>query len=551
MGQSDEGQMKKRRLWADRPVRFKILTIAIIALVGLLTVSTLSAISLLRTQEQARELSDQTLKPTELMTEFANSFQRDRADANMYISQDEAARENTLKTIKEHQAENEARYKEYLALAYAADETGALTMELDDSTVVMKESVDAYYDYLYNTFFPMADKEGNSAAFQKEWNTTYTDMADKAGSDIDVESQSLVDWGDEVMDKVHGTVRSSVVLSIVVTLVTVIILAVLAWLISGSIVRRLKTIGIAIEAVGAGKLTSEAEAQADCADEIGTLAANQTIALKSLRALIVEVATSAKEVAATASNLHANNEELRQNANETGAQSGVVAAAAEQVSSSVQSVAAGAEEMGASIREIAQSANEAAKVAAQATNAAAQANEQVARLGVSSEEIGDVVKVITSIAEQTNLLALNATIEAARAGEAGKGFAVVAGEVKDLAQETARATEDISRRVTAIQADTNDAVAAIGLIGQIVGQINDYQMTIASAVEEQTATTNEMTRSIAEAATGSTEIAANITDIAGGAHQIVTQLEDGQVPLVNRLTKFADGLNDQASRFTY
>ena len=551
MGQSDEGQMKKRRLWADRPVRFKILTIAIIALVGLLTVSTLSAISLLRTQEQARELSDQTLKPTELMTEFANSFQRDRADANMYISQDEAARENTLKTIKEHQAENEARYKEYLALAYAADETGALTMELDDSTVVMKESVDAYYDYLYNTFFPMADKEGNSAAFQKEWNTTYTDMADKAGSDIDVESQSLVDWGDEVMDKVHGTVRSSVVLSIVVTLVTVIILAVLAWLISGSIVRRLKTIGIAIEAVGAGKLTSEAEAQADCADEIGTLAANQTIALKSLRALIVEVATSAKEVAATASNLHANNEELRQNANETGAQSGVVAAAAEQVSSSVQSVAAGAEEMGASIREIAQSANEAAKVAAQATNAAAQANEQVARLGVSSEEIGDVVKVITSIAEQTNLLALNATIEAARAGEAGKGFAVVAGEVKDLAQETARATEDISRRVTAIQADTNDAVAAIGLIGQIVGQINDYQMTIASAVEEQTATTNEMTRSIAEAATGSTEIAANITDIAGGAHQIVTQLEDGQVPLVNRLTKFADGLNEQASRFTY
>ncbi|MFN8192797.1 MAG: methyl-accepting chemotaxis protein [Nocardioidaceae bacterium] len=115
----------------------------------------------------------------------------------------------------------------------------------------------------------------------------------------------------------------------------------------------------------------------------------------------------------------------------------------------------------------------------------------MAELGNSSAEIGNVIKVINSIAEQTNLLALNATIEAARAGEAGKGFAVVANEVKELAQETAKATEDIGHRISAIQSDTENAVTAITEISAIIAQINDTQTTIASAVEEQTATTNE------------------------------------------------------------
>src|SRR5207248_3908370 len=130
----------------------------------------------------------------------------------------------------------------------------------------------------------------------------------------------------------------------------------------------------------------------------------------------------------------------------------------------------------------------------------------VAKLGESSTEIGQVIKVITSIAQQTNLLALNATIEAARAGEAGKGFAVVANEVKELAKETAKATEDISRKIEAIQNDTEGAVAAIGQIGVVIGQINDIQNTVASAVEEQSVTTNEITRNLSEAAKGGVDI---------------------------------------------
>ena len=137
---------------------------------------------------------------------------------------------------------------------------------------------------------------------------------------------------------------------------------------------------------------------------------------------------------------------------------------------------------------------------AEAVQAATAANTTISRLGESSVQIGQVIKVITSIAEQTNLLALNATIEAARAGEAGKGFAVVANEVKELAKETAKETEDISKKIAAIQGDTKGAVDTIGRVEAVIGRINDLSSSIAGAVEEQTATTNEIARNIAEAA---------------------------------------------------
>jgi methyl-accepting chemotaxis protein len=186
------------------------------------------------------------------------------------------------------------------------------------------------------------------------------------------------------------------------------------------------------------------------------------------------------------------------------------------------------EDLGASIKEIAKSANEAAKVATSAVKVADRTNPTVAKLGESSAEIGNVIKVITSIAQQTNLLALNATIEAARAGEAGKGFAVVANEVKELAKQTARATEDISRKIEAIQGDTKGAVEAIALIGKIINQINDIQNTIAGAVEEQTATTGEIGLSGADAARGSAEIARNITSVAQASQQAAEGADNTQ-----------------------
>ncbi|NCT92477.1 methyl-accepting chemotaxis protein [Cellulomonas sp. APG4] len=270
-----------------------------------------------------------------------------------------------------------------------------------------------------------------------------------------------------------------------------------------------------VRAMADGDLTVVPTARSN--DELGDMARALEEALVSLRATLGGAVEVAETVAASAEQLALANSQVAEEAEAASTQAGVVAAAAEQVSRNVQTVAAGAEQMGASIREIAQNASEAAKVASQATGVAEHTNATVTKLGVSSQEIGNVVKVITTIAEQTNLLALNATIEAARAGEAGKGFAVVAGEVKELAQETARATEDIARRVEAIQADTTGAVGAIGQISEIIAAINDYQLTIASAVEEQTATTNEMSRSVTEAATGSSEIAQNITGVAASS----------------------------------
>jgi methyl-accepting chemotaxis protein len=161
-----------------------------------------------------------------------------------------------------------------------------------------------------------------------------------------------------------------------------------------------------------------------------------------------------------------------------------------------------------------------------------------------------VIKVITSIAEQTNLLALNATIEAARAGEAGKGFAVVASEVKDLAQETAKATDDISRRIQTIQSDSNAAVEAIAQISDVVSEINGFQAMIASAVEEQSATTSEMSRNVAEAATGVSEIASNITGVATAAQSTSAGVNESR-RAAEDLAQMSSDLQQLVGRFTY
>ncbi len=204
-------------------------------------------------------------------------------------------------------------------------------------------------------------------------------------------------------------------------------------------------------------------------------------------------------------------------AQEASTQATSVATAAEEINKSVQAVSSGIEEMGSSIKEIAKNANDAARVADEAVRIAEGTNTTIGSLGISSAEIGKVIKVITGIAQQTNLLALNATIEAARAGEAGRGFAVVANEVKELAKETARATEDIGQKIEAIQGGVKGAVDGIARISEVIHHISQVQGSIASAVEEQTITSNEIARRVTEAARGTDDIARSITSVATAA----------------------------------
>jgi methyl-accepting chemotaxis protein len=196
-----------------------------------------------------------------------------------------------------------------------------------------------------------------------------------------------------------------------------------------------------------------------------------------------------------------------------------VAAASEEASANVQSVASATEEMASSVNEISRQVQESATIASQAVEQARKTNDRVGELAKAAARIGDVVELINTIAGQTNLLALNATIEAARAGEAGRGFAVVASEVKALAEQTAKATGEISMQISGIQAATQESVGAIKEIGDTIGRMSEISSTIASAVEEQGAATQEISRNVQQAAQGTMQVSANITDVQRGASE--------------------------------
>ena len=315
-----------------------------------------------------------------------------------------------------------------------------------------------------------------------------------------------------------------------------------------AVIGPLNDVSATLDKLAGGDLT--AQVVTEYAGDFGKLRTSVNALAGQVRTAIQQIGINAAALVSSAEELNKVSQQMSASAEETATQANVVSAASEQVAGNVQTVATGADEMGASIKEIAKNTADATRVATTAVKSAEATNETIGKLGQSSAEIGQVIKVITSIAQQTNLLALNATIEAARAGEAGKGFAVVANEVKELAKETAKATEDISRKIEAIQSDTKGAVAAIGQIGSVIVQINDIQNTIASAVEEQSATTNEISRNLAEAAHGSSEITKNITGVAEAARSTTAGANDTQKS-AQTLERMAAELQGLIAQFKY
>jgi methyl-accepting chemotaxis protein len=325
-----------------------------------------------------------------------------------------------------------------------------------------------------------------------------------AGSSLGNAGITELDW---LLNKCTQDFRSARWNALLLSALALLASGVLVIIVSRSITLPLNHCVTSLRSLAAKNLTVQVRISGT--GELSQIAGAVNQVSEGMRAAIDSIREHARQMQAS--------HQLSASAEETSTQASIVTQASEQVSRNAQTVANNIEDLGDSIREIASNANQAARVASEAVKFAESTNQIVAKLGGSSAEIGKVIKVITAIAEQTNLLALNATIEAARAGEAGRGFAVVANSVKELSRETASATEDIGRKIDAIQKDTQEAVRAIEEIGRIVLNIHDYQNSIATAVEEQTVVTREISTHVAEAARGSSDIASNVAAVAEAA----------------------------------
>lgn len=339
--------------------------------------------------------------------------------------------------------------------------------------------------------------------------------------------------------------------------VTIVVLA-LSGLIALAIAMRLRRWIAGPISYLAGRMREFAEGEGDLTrpirvnqtDEIGQLAGWFNTFLAAQRERVTLIAGNARLLGAASDQMATVSEQMSSNADETSGQATIVTTASGRVSVNLQKVAAAAEQLHSGAREISAHIAENVTVADEAVTEATETSSTLARLAASSDEIGAVVRVINSIAEQTNLLALNATIEAARAGDSGRGFGVVANEVKELARGTANATEDIARRIKAIQEDSRAAVEAIERIGKVIHHICGIQKEIAGAMEEQTMTTNEIGRNVAAAARSSSEITTSIEGVADTARMTAAGVGETR-GAAGELAQMAAELESLVSQFVY
>jgi methyl-accepting chemotaxis protein len=485
-----------------------------------LTYSKASAIK--ETQEHTMSLRVPTINALTALQRELNQTQSKGRQA-ILAGSDPARKESAQKLFDSawNTIEKDVAKLDELAVHWSVQADRDRLAETKKQLPALREAQEAAMKHATGNERDAIEKAGN------EFSDSATPASEAIKSSLGDVSDANILMLQEETDGMNAANRSMNLTMAIATLVALGIGIFVAIFLSRGISGATQAVLVQAEAIAAGDLTRD-DLTVHSQDELGDL----TIAINkmsgSLKRMILAIAESALQVSSASEELNTTSQQITANSEETSAQADVVAKAVQAVSQNLQTVATGAEQMGVSIKEIAKNATEAAKVATSAVRVAETTTATVSKLGDSSNEIGQVIKVITSIAQQTNLLALNATIEAARAGEAGKGFAVVANEVKELAKETAKATEDISRKIEAIQTDTKAAMDAIASISGVINQINDISSTIATAVEEQNATTNEMSRNVSDAAHGSGEIASNISGVAEAAQGTTRGASDTQ-----------------------
>ncbi len=536
-------ESRSRRWLSDRRLRTKILAPVALALVGTGAVLWSGIDGLGATGGDASGLYAHTAVPMADLAKVRDGEGDARVQVRDYVL---GAPGSTPADIRTDMAATDRNTDEALS-AFVTDHGSTLGADRVELVTKVRNALQAWRAVRDNQVLPAVDRH-DAAQVTALLGGPLTQADDAFATPLDDLFTRETQQAGTVARGAERDARRQQLIMIVVAVAAALLAAAAGLVITRLTVGRLQRVQRVLGALARGDLTDDAGPATR--DEVGQMAGALATACTALRGTVGTLAESATALASTGTELAATSSRMSSRADQSAAQTAVVAGAAEVVSRNVQTMATGAEQLQTAIREIATNATDAARVAREAVATVQAATSTIAQLGESSVEISEVLRVITAIAEQTNLLALNATIEAARAGEAGKGFAVVAGEVKDLAQQTAAATGDIAGRVAAIQSNSAEATTAVENVREIINRINDYQSTIAAAVEEQTATTGEMQRNVHEAASSTSEIAQNVTAVAS-ATQATKNEVDQELGAIERIEQLSTQLAGLVGRFRY